>query len=73
MLNPDCLLLPTLLQTFLDLKVHLNQIQISAVVQSINHELEDYKQILKQQNRNFDTRLKYKVYVHYLTTFKDKI
>ncbi len=73
MLNPDCLLLPTLLQTFLDLKVHLNQIQISAVVQSINHELEDYKQILKQQNRNFDTKLKYKVYVHYLTTFKDKI
>jgi|LauGreDrversion4_2_1035121.scaffolds.fasta_scaffold112560_1 hypothetical protein len=73
MLNPDCLLLPTLLQTFLDLKVHLNEIQISAVVQSINHELEDYKQILKQQNRNFDTRLKYKVYVHYLTTFKDKI
>ena len=73
MLNPDCLLLPTLLQTFLDLKVHLNEIQISAVVQSINHELEDYKQILKQQNRNFDTRLKYKVYIHYLTTFKDKI
>ena len=73
MLNPDCLLLPTLLQTFLDLKVHLNEIQISAVVQSINHELEDYKQILKQKNRNFDTRLKYKVYVHYLTTFKDKI
>jgi hypothetical protein len=73
MLNPDCLLLPTLLQTFLDLKVHLNEIQISAVVQSINHELEDYKQILKQQNRNFDTKLKYKVYVHYLTTFKDKI